>query len=137
MSLIRINRNPSRRQLAVFCVLWAVFFGLLGVAALRRGTTSWAIAFGVVAVCVPALGRIVPGMLRFIYVSSAYLTLPIGWVVSHLVLAGVYYAVLTPIGLAMRCFGYDPMGRSFNRASQTYWIARQEPDRVDRYFRQF
>jgi hypothetical protein len=136
MSLIRIDHNPSRRQLAVFGVLWAVFFGAFALAAFHRGATPWAVAFGAVALAVPALGAVVPGSLRWVYLASAYLTLPIGWIVSHVVLASVYYIVLTPIGLAMRLFGYDPMGRGFDRSSPTYWVPRKEPDRVDRYFRQ-
>ncbi len=137
MSLIRINRNPPRSQLAVFGVVWAVFFGVLAAMAFRRGTMPWAAAFGVVAVGVPALGAVVPGTLRIVYLASAYMAFPIGWVVSHMVLAGVYYVVLTPIGLVMRCFGYDPMGRRFDQVSSSYWIARKDADRVERYFQQF
>ena len=62
---------------------------------------------------------------------------PIGWTVTHLVLAAVYYLVLTPIGLLMRLAGRDPMRRSIDPKAATYWIARKNPIESKRYFRQF
>ena len=62
---------------------------------------------------------------------------PIGWTISTLVLAVVYYLVLTPIGLIMRVVGYDPMHRKIDRDATTYWIARESQTDAKRYFRQF
>ena len=45
---------------------------------------------------------------------------PIGWVMSYVLLGGVYFLVLTPIGLAMRICGRDPMQRKFDRQAKTY-----------------
>jgi hypothetical protein len=62
---------------------------------------------------------------------------PIGWTVTHLVLAAVYYLVLTPIGLLMRLAGRDPMRRTIDPNAATYWIERKNPIESKRYFRQF
>jgi hypothetical protein len=62
---------------------------------------------------------------------------PIGWVVSHTVFAAVYFLVITPIGLALRAAGHDPMERKWNPQSATYWKPREEPPAPSRYFRQF
>jgi hypothetical protein len=59
-------------------------------------------------------------------------------VVSHVVLAIVYYLVVTPIGLVMRLVGYDAMKRRFDGEATTYWVHR--PDNAadaKSYFRQF
>ena len=40
--------------------------------------------------------------MRWIYLGMAYAALPIGFVVSYLMMVVVYYLVLTPIGVAMR-----------------------------------
>jgi hypothetical protein len=48
-------------------------------------------------------------------------------IVSPIVLGAMYYAVLTPFGLAMRLAGRDPMRKRFEPAAPTYWIARQPP----------
>ena len=56
---------------------------------------------------------------------------------THLLLAAVYFGVLTPIGLIMRLAGRDPMERRIDRAAPTYWVARRPVTDVRRYFRQF
>jgi hypothetical protein len=138
MTLIRIERNPSRRQLNVFGVVWLIFFGIVG-GLILRGTGLWAAAAAVwaLAVAVPAAGWMFPGFMRIVSVGMAYAAFPIGLVISHLILAVVYYLVFTPIGLVMRLFGYDPMNRRFDPDAETYWVARDGEPEVRRYFRQF
>jgi hypothetical protein len=66
-----------------------------------------------------------------------YAAYPIGWVVSHVLLALIYFGVLTPIGRIMAVCGYDPMERRFDRAASSYWIEREPNRDASRYFRQF
>ncbi len=62
---------------------------------------------------------------------------PIGWTISHALLAVVFFFVLTPLGLAMRLFSGDPMRRAYDPDAKTYWLPRRSaPDRRS-YFRQF
>jgi hypothetical protein len=138
VSLIRIDHHPSRRQLLVFAVLWLVFFGILGKVVLSRTgclPAAWAI-WGLAAL-VPAAGCVVPEVLRLAYVGMMYVSFPIGFVVSFLILAAVYYLAVTPIGLAMRLFGYDPMCRRFDPKAETYWSPRPTERQPESYFRQF
>ena len=138
MSLIRIDHFPPRRQLAVFGLIWIVFFGVVGWIVLGHfnsvlaATVVWA-----VAVAVPAVGAAVPGLLRIVYVAMAYAAFPIGFVLSHIILAVVYYGVLTPTGLLMRLFGHDPLRRQVDPEAKTYWIKHEQPEDISRYFRQF
>ena len=60
----------------------------------------------------------IPNVRRLLYLGWMRVFYPIGWVVSHLLLAIVYYLVLTPIGLVMRLFGGDPMHRGFDRSAK-------------------
>jgi len=137
MSLIRINRNPSRRELAVFGLAWLVFFGAFaGIALLRGGHASGA-ALAALAVLVPLAGRIWPALMRLVWLGMAYLSFPIGFVVSFVILVFVYYLVLTPTGLLMRLVGYDPMSRRFDPQAESYWSPREAAGDSSRYFRQF
>lgn len=138
MSLIRINRDPSRRQLAGFAVAWTVSLGILGwlLPAEPRGVPLRSLLW-VLAVVVPAFGLAVPGFLRGAYLASAYAALPIGLVMSYLILGVIYYLVITPTGLILRLFGHDPLARRFDPDRESYWTEREEPDKVDRYFQQF
>lgn len=138
MSIIKINRNPSRLELTVFGGTWLLFLAVVGGVVWSRGG-SRAVVFGVLAaaVVVPLIGWIAPGFMRIVYLGMAYLAFPIGFVVSHLLLAGVYYLVLTPMGLLMRALGHDPMGRRGDAGAQSYWVPRKAREDPDRYFRQF
>lgn len=138
MRLIQIDHNPSRRQLNLFGLIWLVFFGVVGGIALQKSgslpatTVIWGLALAV-----PVLGWIVPAFMRVVYLGMAYAAFPIGFVVSHLILVIVYYLVLTPTGLVMRLFGYDPMNRRFDESTDTYWCPREQDDSLNGYFRQF
>ena len=139
MSIVQINRNPSRRQLNQFGFVWLGFLVLFGVIAFFKfdnpGVARW---LWLAAVVVPVLGWLVPAFMRLVFLGMSYLAWPIGFVVSHVVLAVVYYLVLTPIGLLTRLFRYDSMKRTFDREVTSYWVERS-PEAVDpkRYFRQF
>jgi hypothetical protein len=136
--MIRINHNPSRRYLAVFALLWlGVFCVLGGMSWWRSGACVTANMFWAIAVAIPVLGLIWPGALRLVYLAISYATYPIGLVVSYIILAIVYYLVLTPIGIVMRVTGYDPMHRNFDRSAKTYWIPRETEEGTERYFKQF
>ena len=139
MSVVHINTNPSRRQLNQFGFIWLGFLLLFGgVAFFKFDSPQVARWLWVAAVVVPIVGWLVPAFMRLVFLGMSYLAWPIGFVVSHVVLAVVYYLVLTPVGLLTRVFGYDSMQRRFDPEAESYWIERS-PEAVDpkRYFRQF
>jgi hypothetical protein len=139
MAVIEINRNPTRTQLNQFGFIWLGFLALFGaIARFKLGEPTVALALWVAAVVVPVIGWLAPAFMRLVFVGMSYAAWPIGFVVSHVILAIVYYLVFTPIGLAMRLFGYDPMQRKFDESASSYWVARN-PTASDpkRYFRQF
>ncbi len=138
MSLIQINRNPTIRELRIFGAGFLVFFALVGWGVYRRtGLLPAAGAVWALAILVPVIGLIVPEVLRLAYLGLTYATFPIGFVISHTVLAIVYYLVLTPIGLILRLCGRDPLQRRRNPQAQTYWVPHVPTTDVRRYFRQF
>ncbi len=136
--LTHIERNPSRRQLTVFGLTWLVFFCLLGgISWWKTGSLAEAAALWTIGVAVPAVGYVCPGFLRVVFLGMSYATFPIGWGASHVVLALVYYGVLTPIGLFRRFSSNDPMGRRFERGVETYWTPHETEEGTERYFKQF
>ena len=138
MALVDINWHPSPKELRVFAILEMAFFSLVAWwiadrwAAPRTAAVILVLAGGA---GVAGLGR--PSLLRPVYVVWMMAVLPIGWTISHLAMAGIYYLVVTPIGLIMRLGGHDPMHRRFDRAARSYWRARPPEARKGRYFRQF
>lgn len=136
MSLIRINKNPTGRQLLVFGTAWFVALGALGWASYSRGRPHVAEAAWSLSLCVPIIGIAYPRSLRWIYLGLSYATFPIGFVVSHAVLALLYFLVLTPVGMTMRVFRYDPLARKFDPKARTYWAPRDKQRPPESYFNQ-
>ena len=58
-----------------------------------------------------------------------------GRLVSPIVLGFIFFAVFTPVGLAMRAFGRDGMCRRFEPDRHSYWIARKPPGPADDSYR--
>ena len=136
MSLIRLNKHPSGRQLAVFGLAWLGVLGVGGWVSWHRGRTTAAEITWALAALIPAAGLVSRGFLRLAYLTLSYLTYPIGYVASYLVLAATYYLALAPIGLTMRLFGHDPLSRRFEPGAKTYWAERPGPRPPKDYFRQ-
>jgi len=139
MAVIEINRNPTRRQLNQFGFIWLGFLVLFGaIARFKLDAPNLALGLWVAALVVPVVGWLIPSVMRAVFLGMSYAAGPIGFVVSHVILALVYYLVFTPVGLAMRIFGYDPMKRGFDESASSYWVTR-DPAAAEpkRYFRQF
>ncbi len=139
MAIIEINRDPTRRELRQFAGIWfPALFAVIS-AWLWYGTGSSTLVAAVLlpALCVSVVGFVLPRLMRPIFIAWMFAAFPIGWTISHLVLAATYYLVMTPVGLAMRLSGYDAIHRKPDRSATTYWIARSEDNEPSRYFRQF
>ncbi len=137
-ALIEINRNPSRRELNWFGFLLPLFFGLVGGLIWWRfkapvvAWVVWGVAAGVTLLFV-----IVAPVRKPLYLGWMYAVLPIGWTISHVLLAAIYYLVFTPIGLIMRLAGRDPLRCRFDPLAGTYWQPHDPHEDASRYFRQF
>ena len=138
--MLDINWNPSDKQLRQFSLLLAVLLGgLAGWLAWKSHSAALVAGLGTVAAAAGLIGILRPGLMRVVYVVWMAAAFPIGWFVSHLLLAAIYYLVITPIGVIMRVCGYDPMQRRFDRQAKTYWKPREDQDKDDtkRYFKQY
>jgi hypothetical protein len=137
--MLEINRNPSPRELRQFAGLWfPAFWGVVGALVYRKADEPQiAVAIWLAALLLAVAGLVRPRLIRPVWLGMILAVYPIGWVVSHLLLAVIYYAVVTPLGLILRWWGRDALGRKFDRTAETYWTEhRQAPD-LERYFRQF
>ncbi len=137
MALLEINRQPSRRQLAVFGLVWVLFFGTIGtLIAIRSGVRPAALVLWGLALAA-TIGWAAPAWMRILYLGMSYLGLPVGYVVSFVILAVVWFLVFTPIGWALRLAGYDPLGRRFEPERDSYWTPHAGQRPMQRYFRQY
>jgi len=137
MTLIPIDWHPSGRKLGVFAGAWLALLGTLGLVLWLKGRPSAAAACLAAAAIMPLLGLFSLKALRTVFVLASLLTFPVGWAVSLAVLAGVYFLIVTPIGLLLRAAGYDPLGRRFDPQANSYWTPYKTDDDLESYFRQY
>jgi len=103
---------------AVFLVI--ALWPLLGAAPPRWWALVPSAGFMVVALIRPAL----LGGLNRLWTRLGIL---LGRLISPLVLALLFYGVLSPLGVLMRLTGKDPLRLKQDRAAQSYWIPREPP----------
>jgi hypothetical protein len=139
MALIEINTDPSPSQLRFFGVglfIFAAVFATLTY--FRSGSVDATAAVLIVTALIALTYQLLPSTRLYIYRGWLYTALPIGWVVSHIAVALVFYGVLTPIALGLRTLGRDPLERQIDRNRKSYWTARsQRQPELRRYFQQF
>ena len=137
MSLVQIDWNPDGPALRRFGR--TVVVGSLLIAAALHFVRGWTTA----ALVLAGAGLVIGGLA----LTGARAALPgyrlwmgvafvAGNVVSRVILAVVYYAVVTPIGLVMRLTGRDRLAlRARGRA--THWTDLRRERTKDHYERQF
>ena len=109
-----------------FGVVFAVVFVAVGLFPLLNGGAPRAWALGVAAAfLLAALVR--PAMLAPLNRVWFKFGLLLQRVVNPLVMAVIYFAVVTPTGLVMRALGKDPLRLKYDPDAQSYWIHRDPP----------
>jgi hypothetical protein len=73
-------------------------------------------------------GALVPSLLRGPYRAWMSLAEALSMVMTNVILAIVYFGVVTPIGVARRAFGGDPLRRRA-RAGGSYWFPYSDRQR--------
>jgi hypothetical protein len=133
-----ISFAPSARTLRQFAGLWLVIFALLScIQAVVRHDPGLAAVFGVLAVAVGLPGLVKPSLIRPVYVGAMLVTFPIGWTVSKLLLACLFYGIFTPVALLFKLIGRDVLCRRHRPATQTYWTVKYMSTDPRSYFRPF
>jgi hypothetical protein len=137
MKWSEVTAHPGNRLLRQFAGLCLGIFG--GLAAYRafRGQTDLTTAvLAGLALIVGVTGLIRPSAIRLIYTGWMVAVFPIGWTVSHLLLAVTFYGVFTPIAAIFRAFGRDTL--ALRRSSTaSYWTKKPSVSESSDYLKQF
>jgi len=138
MALVSIDWNPAPKQVRGFAVISIVLCAVMAGWALVRGGVSTAVyAWGTVAAALAIVAMLSPTLMRRVYVASLVATFPIGWVMSHILLAAVFFGLFTPLAIVFRLLGRDALERRFEPSAQTYWRPKTTPADLKRYLQQF
>ena len=62
---------------------------------------------------------------------------PIGWTMSKVIMAVIFYGVFTPVAVLFRLMGRDALHLRRQPNADTYWLPKPQAAGVGQYFRQF
>jgi len=139
--MIKIDFDPSPRVVGQFAWVGTIGMGLLAYLVLRWTVGfSWdhpvflaAVGVGVLQLVLYLCGTAALSRLLFLTLSIVFI--PIGFVISHVLIAVVYYLVLTPIALVFRLMGRDVIGKKLDRDAKSYWHERSGDRPASSYFK--
>ena len=139
MSLIEIDWNPKSKQLQSFGKIALVASAIISLLLyLFKGVAiQWVLIIFGFGFLIFIISLISLKLTKMIYLGMILLTMPIGYVVSFVLMATFYFLLLTPLGLFFRLIGRDPLYRKFDPNAKSYWLSRQPPKGPEQYFHQF
>lgn len=127
----------TRTTLRQFSAIWIVFFGGLGLwYGLRHDHHTLGMVLGVLAVTIGPLGLWRPEWIKPIYTGWMAAVFPIGWLMSNIILAVMYFVVVTPVAIFFRLIGRDTLQRR-PQAVESYWQPKATPANMGQYLRQY
>lgn len=138
MALIELPTEPGPLERKLFGGLVLLFCGLIG--GFLMAQFGWRVVpwlLWSVGALVTLVYYAVPPLQNRIYRGWLLTFYPLGFVISHVVLAAIWYLLFTPIALLRRLFGGNPLARGSDPEAETYWIDRDGPVESARYFKQY
>ena len=108
-----------------FGLLFFVVFLILGLWPLKNGE-NLNFYFITASTIFLILGLINSKLLSPLNKSWIKLGEILGIIIAPIVMALVYFVVLTPISIIVRIFGKDLLGLKFLKEKETYWIKRKK-----------
>lgn len=139
MSLIEINFNPDKKKLREFGIAALIAATVISLLLyLVKGLAfKWVLPVFIAGLVIFTLSLISVKLVRMIYIGLTVITMPVGIVLSLIVLAAFYFLLLMPLGLIFRIAGRDLLCRKFDPGAKSYWQKRRCTDGPERYFHQF
>jgi len=128
MIIMRNQENATQvneKELRTFAITLFIALSILGgLLFWRRGNVALIpIGLGVVLLIT---GLFQPRLLRIIHRGWMALALVLGFITSYLLLAILFYLVLTPIGLTLRLLRKDSLQEKLDPQAITYWKKREK-----------
>lgn len=117
------NKVSSDRS---FGVVFTVVFLAIGLLPLRHGLPPrlWALAVGGTML---AITLIRPSLLHAANLGWTKLGMLLAKIVNPVVMAVLFYGVVTPVALLMRLLGKDSLRLRWEPETASYWIPRDPP----------
>ena len=129
------DRARTPRELRSFALTTGGAFATLAVVLAWRGRTSAAVACGIAALLLLGAGLAVPERLGGTYRTWMRVAELMSRVTTPVLMAVVFFGILTPLGLVRRLLGHRSLGTP--RSAATGWVRRAPDARRSDLRRQF
>lgn len=135
--MIKLDLKPKDTQLKQFGWIALIGFPLVGAMLHWISGVSidliWILA--IVGVVTFGLTMIQPKLILPLYVTLMVVSFPIGFVLSWVLMAVVFFGLFTPVGLLFRLFGRDPLQKYPDSGVESYWHVRGAAREPSSYFK--
>ena len=114
----KISSNRS------FGILFSIVFAIIAFWPIINGNPLrlWSIPISIIFLILGLLNSKLLNPLNIVWVKFGEL---LGRIIAPIVMAIIYFIIVTPIGLFMRLIGKDLLNIKFSKAN-TYWIKREK-----------
>ena len=113
----QISNKTLREFGLVFSLFFPLLIGFLIPNIYGHSYREWTLWVGLIFLI---LGLAKPNTLYLPYQLWIKLGYALGYVNSKIIFGLIFYLLVTPIGLVMRMFKYDPLNIKFNRKNKSY-----------------
>jgi len=140
--MLDLDLHPNNRKLRQFGVAATLFFSAVAYLLWRSDDAAAKTFFGGAATFLAVASLLFalawPRGNRPLYITLTVVTFPIGFFLSYVLFAAVFYGLVTPIGLALRIARARPaIDRRFRPPLDSHWKPATVDDDPESYFRQF
>jgi Saxitoxin biosynthesis operon protein SxtJ len=127
---------PKPRVLRQFAGLCLAFFGGLAVWRAWHGDLGPRTEVtALVGLVLGGMGLVRPPSVRWVYTAAMVAAFPIGWAVSQVMLAGIFYLIFTPVAIVFALVGRDVL-RLKRPSAPSLWTPKEHASGARGYLRQ-
>ena len=133
-----VNKNEiDLKELRKFSFTFCGALSILGGFVLwRKGEIG--LLFWCIGIVILLVGLTKPRLLGPIHKGWMGVSFLMGFLMTHVILALMYYLVLTPMGLVMKTLRRDSLRLKHNQNAKSYWVRRPRKEFVrERYEKMF
>ncbi|VAX18789.1 hypothetical protein MNBD_NITROSPINAE04-2486 [hydrothermal vent metagenome] len=128
--------GESKREVRTTWIGFTIIFLIIGSLLLYKDRGTY-LYFYSASAFFALFAAVAPMALLPLYRLWVKFAMALAWFNTRLLLAMVFYLVITPIGVAMRLFGKDVLDAKIDREAPTHWKKRKPHGDPASYEKQF
>ncbi len=128
--------GESKREVRTTWIGFTIIFLVIGSLLLYKGRETY-LYFYSASAFFAFFAAVAPMALLPLYRLWVKFAMALAWFNTRLLLAIVFYFLITPIGLTMRLFGKDIIDIKIDKKASTYWKKREPHGDPSSYEKQF